>query len=324
MEQQLLQLLAETQASAPGPRKNAEATLESLHSNEAFPIALAAIASHTSIAANLRQSALLVLKTYILATWSSEIEEFKGRVYLSDEQKSNLRIVLLELATSPSDDRKVKAAASYVVSKIAAADFPDQWPDLLSTLLQKIPSAAAGSLHGALKVLGDLVEDGFSEDQFFASAREVVTTVYGVAVNDGVKTSLRALAVSVFRSCFDMLEMVMEDHKAAVKAFADEALSAWSPFFIQTMKAPMPATPKENEEKKEGGPEEQWRGVIALKFQVVKVWCFEMGGWGAMANCRGLDFDEDSVCVSYAAGTSEPGSLYCYVGRAFGNSGRVP
>jgi hypothetical protein len=271
MEQQLLQLLAETQASAPGTRKSAEAQLESLYSNEAFPVALAAIASHTSLAANLRQSALLVLKTYILATWSPEIEEFKGRVYLNDSQKGNLRTILLELATAAEDDRKVKAAASYVVSKIANADFPDQWPDILSTLLQKIPNAAEGSLHGALKVLGDLVEDGFNEDQFFKVARELVTTVYGVAVNDAVKTSLRALAVSVFRSCFDMLEMVMEDHKAAVKAFADEALNAWSPFFIQTMKAPMPAAPNEDDEKKEGGPEEQWRGVIALKFQVVKV-----------------------------------------------------
>jgi hypothetical protein len=68
-----------------------------------------------------------------------------------------------------------------------------------------------------------------------------------------------------------MLEMVMEDHKTDVKAFADEALNAWSPFFIQTMKAPMPPPPNEDDEKKEGGPEEQWRGLIALKFQVVKV-----------------------------------------------------
>jgi hypothetical protein len=41
MEQQLLQLLAETQSPAEGLRKHAESQLEQLYTNEAFPISLA-------------------------------------------------------------------------------------------------------------------------------------------------------------------------------------------------------------------------------------------------------------------------------------------
>ncbi|PGH11722.1 hypothetical protein AJ80_06983 [Polytolypa hystricis UAMH7299] len=271
MEQELLQLLADTQSPTPNTRKSAELRLLTLYPNENFALSLASIASHASIPVPLRQSALLVLRTFIVSTWSPQLEEFKGQVLTSDANKANLRRVLLELATTGEGvDRRVKASASYVVSKIASADFPEEWPDLLPTLLQIIPNADDAQLHGALKVLLDLVETGFNEDQFFKVARDLVTTVFSVATNVSRKPTLRALAVSVFRACFDTLEMVLEQHKVAVKLFMDEALNGWSPFFIATMKEPLPTMPSEEEESKDGPVPSTWRGVIALKLQVVK------------------------------------------------------
>ncbi|KAK2759162.1 hypothetical protein FQN54_003262 [Arachnomyces sp. PD_36] len=273
MEQQVLQLLADSQSPSASVRKPAELQLLNLYPDEAFPLALTAIASHNSDAVSpaLRQSALLVLRSFVVAAWSPHLEEFKGRVLISDPNKQHLRRVLLELATTADvADRKVKASASYVVSKIASADFPEQWPDLLPTLLHIIPTSGDAQLHGALRVLLDLVEAGFNEDQFFTVARELVSTVFSVATNEARKPILRALAVSVFKSCFDTFEMVLEQHKVEVKQFMDEALNGWSPFFIATMKAPLPTPPTEEEESKEGQVPEQWRGVIALKLQVVK------------------------------------------------------
>lgn len=52
----------------------------------------------------------------------------------------------------------------------------------------------------------------------------------------------------------------------------DEVLGGWSPFFISTLKAPLPQAPGEHEESKETLVASQWRGVIALKLQVVKVY----------------------------------------------------
>ncbi|KLJ08001.1 hypothetical protein EMPG_16543 [Blastomyces silverae] len=271
MEQQLLPLLADTQSPAPATRNIAEVQLLTLYSNENFPLSLASIASHKSVPINLRQSALLILRTFVLAAWSPHLEEFKGQVLVNDANKAQLRRVLLDLATSDdASERKVKASASYVVSKIASADFPEEWPELLPTLLQIIPSSSEAQLHGALRVLADLVESGFSEEQFFTVAKELVSTVFAVATNPSIKPVLRALAVSVFRACFDTLEMVIEQHKVAVKQFLDEALNGWSPFFIATMKEPLPATPSEEEEAGDGPGPEEWRGLIALKLQVVK------------------------------------------------------
>ena len=76
--------------------------------------------------------------------------------------------------------------------------------------------------------------------------------------------------MSVFRACFSTLELVLDSHRSAVKAFADEALNTWLPFFIDTMKTQLPPTPSEQEELRDGGPQEEWRGLIALKLQVVK------------------------------------------------------
>ncbi|KAL2837175.1 armadillo-type protein [Aspergillus pseudoustus] len=273
MEHELLTLLADTQSPVADTRRAAELQLLHLHSNENFPLSLAAIASHDSVPTNLRQSALSVLRTFISAAWSPALDEFKGQVLISDVNKAQIRAVLLDLATvTEIPERKVKAAASYAVSKIASADFPEQWPELLPALLRIINNANStpAALHGALRVLLDLVDTGFNEEQFFNIARDLVSTLFNVATSDSRKPILRALAVSVFRSCLDTLEMVLEQHKAAVKQFMDEVLSGWSPFFISTLKAPLPQAPIEQEEAKDTEVPSQWRGVIALKLQIVK------------------------------------------------------
>ncbi|KAI9053125.1 hypothetical protein LZ554_003392 [Drepanopeziza brunnea f. sp. 'monogermtubi'] len=272
MEDQLLSLLADTQLSAVGPRKQAEQHLEQAKSNPAFPVSLAAIASHASVSPQIRQSALLMLRTFVERNWSGESDD--GPVVLLDDQvKGALRQQMLELATSGEADRKIKSAASYVVSKIANVDFPDQWPSLLPAILHLIPNAVDDQLHGALKVLSDLVADSLSEDQFFSVARDIVKVVYDVAVSESRKPLLRSLAVSVFRGTFDIMDMVKDEHGPEVKGFADEALSAWLPFFMEIMKKPLPERPASGDEGYESGRTDQpesWRGLIALKLQVVK------------------------------------------------------
>lgn len=162
---------------------------------------------------------------------------------------------------------------SYVVSKIAIVDFPEQWPNLLPALLHLIPNATDGQLHGALKVLLDLVDDSLSEDQFFSVARDILKVVYDVAVNEARRPLLRALAVSVFRSTFDIMDMVKDDHGPEIKAFADEALTAWTPFFMDILKRGLPARPRSSDEGYESNKDDKpdmWRGLIALKLQIVK------------------------------------------------------
>ncbi|KAJ5279154.1 hypothetical protein N7478_004526 [Penicillium angulare] len=273
MEQELLSHLAGTQSPRSDIRKAAELQLQNLYSNESFPISLTAIASHASVPVNLRQSSLSILRTFIAASWSPNLDEFQGQIRVNDANKAQIRQALLELATTiETPERKVKASASYAVSKIASADFPDDWPELLPSLLHIIndPATSDGALHGSLKVLLDLVDTGFGEEQFFSVARDLVSSLFSVATSVSRRPMLRALSVAVFRSCFDTLEMVLEQHKVAIKEFVDEVLTAWSPFFVESLKSPLPQPPGEEEANKEGEIASQWRGAVGLKLQIVK------------------------------------------------------
>lgn len=274
MEQQVLDLLIATLDPSGPIRNNAERHLEQLYTNEAFPISLVSIASHEEVSLQHRQAALLSLKKLVLKTWSPSLEEYEGPSTLSDATKEQVRQSVLSIATAKKEERKIVAAASYVVSKIASADFPEQWPTLLPTLLNLVNQADATQIHGVLVVLGNLVEDGFDEEQFSGSAADLIRCIYNVAIDGEKKWTTRALAVSIFRACFDTMELVYQSHKASVKQFMQEASDTWSPFFLEVLKMPLPYMPSEQEESQgsPGGPlVMNWRGVIALKTQVVKV-----------------------------------------------------
>lgn len=96
-------------------------------------------------------------------------------------------------------------------------------------------------------------------------ARDIAKTLTEVALNENRKPMLRALAISVFRSCFDLMNMVKDDHAKEVKAFAEELLAQWNPFFINVLKSRLPEA-----DVSTGTQPESWNHIIALKLQVVK------------------------------------------------------
>ena len=67
----------------------------------------------------------------------------------------------------------------------------------------------------------------------------------------------------------------MEDHKVAVKSFADETLnSTWSPFLMNVLKSKIPSLPPEAQESEDAEQTEFYRGSVALKLQALKVRSF--------------------------------------------------
>jgi hypothetical protein len=114
-------------------------------------------------------------------------------------------------------------------------------------------------------VLNDLVEESLSEDQFFSMANDIAKTLTEVALNESRKPMLRAMAISTFRLCFDMMNMIKEDHSKEVKAFAEQLLTEWNPFFITVLKSRLPEA-----DLTTGNQPDTWHSIIALKLQVVK------------------------------------------------------
>ncbi|KXJ95130.1 armadillo-type protein [Microdochium bolleyi] len=263
MEDQLVQILANTQLPAEGPRKQAELDLRANRSNPAFPISLTNIAGHASVPVQIRQAALSQLRLFVEDNWSGDSDDGPA-IPIADDVKAQIRPMILELAINATD-RRAKTSASFVVGKIANIDFPEQWPDLLPTLLNIIPAGTDDQLHGALRVLGDLVDESLSDDQFFSMAQQIVKVVYDVALNESRKPSLRALAVSVFRGCFNLMDIIKDEHNQEVTKFAEDAMKGWFPFFLPVLKLRLPEYDSSTNHQPES-----WNGIVSLKLQVVR------------------------------------------------------
>lgn len=104
-----------------------------------------------------------------------------------------------------------------------------------------------------------------SEDQFLSMAEDITNALTEIALNENRKPMLRALAISVFRSCFDLLNMIKEDRTKPVKTFAEKLLNDWNPFFVNVLKSRLP-----DADLSAGTQPESWNSIIALKLQVVK------------------------------------------------------
>lgn len=269
MEEQLVHTLQDTQSSLSSVREEAEKELVRLYSTPGYGVALASVASHDSVAPDVRLAALIQLRQFIERGWSPEFDEYMGQVLVSPEDKARLRQVLLELSMGLTEDRKIKKSASWALSKVAFADYPDEWPELLPTILRVVQTGNDNQLDGALRVLNDLVDDSLSDTQFFDSARDVIQSVYTVAADKSKPLFVRALAVKVFKGSIASMEQLMVTYKDEVENFAGEMLSTWLPLFLEIMQINLSGPLSQQSESQDSSADETARGLIVLKAQVV-------------------------------------------------------
>lgn len=98
-----------------------------------------------------RLSALIYLKNYVLHHWSTQFAEFRGPLCPIEERHS-IRHECYNLIGD--NDQLVRRQAGYIVSKIVAADYPDEWATVLDDLIVILGSPPTEAwLHGALVVM---------------------------------------------------------------------------------------------------------------------------------------------------------------------------
>ena len=272
MEHQLLAILAATQSNDAQPRLAAEQQLKGLYSDEAFPGALVTIGAHPDVALPERLVALVVLKQLVGTGWSSALEEFEGKVLFSDDVKLDIKNRLLAIVFDGSVDSKVINQTAVIVSKIARAEFPEDWPTLVDLLLSQQATANDAVTEAILIVLSELIQDGLDEDQFYLSAHNLVKFFHAVATDGSKKLLVRAHALNVFKMCFDSVETLKDREEIGIREFVREICESWLSFFKDVLNEGMPTLPTvEQENEVENEVATAWRGVIALKIQVIAV-----------------------------------------------------
>jgi hypothetical protein len=145
MEDQLVQLLANTQSADQVPRQQAEIDLKRAQTNPAFPTALANVAAHASISIPIRQSALSTLRLFIESNWAIDDPSDDPQIPISDDVRTQLRQTLLDLALGHEEDRKVKIAARLVPPALASRH-PTDAQSNPATLSARLPSTTIQSI----------------------------------------------------------------------------------------------------------------------------------------------------------------------------------
>ena len=270
MEEQVLDLLKATQLSAAGPRTSAEQELKKLYGNPAFPTALGAVAAHQDIETNDRVAALLVLKQLVNVGWSSSLDDFAGQVLVPDAAKEQIRNQLLNIVFNASTDSKITSSTANVIAIIAKSDFPEEWHGLLLSLINQIDDGEDNQIQAILVVLGELISSGLDEDQFYVHGTTLINSLQTIAFDGRRKLMVRAHAISIFRSCFDFVENLKDKDGESIKHFAMGVTEAWAPFFLDVIKEALPQFPtQEEEESSTSEVATQWKGIVALKVQVI-------------------------------------------------------
>ncbi|SCU82894.1 LAFA_0D00650g1_1 [Lachancea sp. 'fantastica'] len=125
---------------------------------------LTEFALQDEIAIEHRLYSLLTLRKLVTMYWSAGFESYRGPPGIGENNKPFIRDALLKLGLDDAQNARIVASSSYCIVQIAAVDFPDAWPELLTTVFESIVNKQSLS---ALRLLNEIFDDIVSEEMFF-------------------------------------------------------------------------------------------------------------------------------------------------------------
>lgn len=164
------------------------------------------LAADTKLPLDLRQSCLLHLRRLVPKYWSLGFESFVGPP-IDQELKQATRHGLIALATS-SPESKIRSGCAYVITQIAAADYPDEWPDLLGVIYQRTTNYNDEiAVIGGLTVLNDLFDDLITEDQFWEGGigNQLIAHILDILQQPQLSSAVKATALKLYQSVVNTL-----------------------------------------------------------------------------------------------------------------------
>lgn len=69
---------------------------------------------------------------------------------------------------------------AQIVSKVANSDWPDDWPDLLDSVIALLSSNSPPSVHGAMQVLLEIIRTDLTEDQILPVLRQLMPLLLNI------------------------------------------------------------------------------------------------------------------------------------------------
>ncbi|KAI9023057.1 armadillo-type protein [Phycomyces nitens] len=260
MDQAVYETLLQVADPDGGIRSAAEARLKELGNAPEYPVSLARLTVSRDFPVPQRQLAALSLKTYVTTRWSPKDDLSPNGFEPPQESKKAVReIIVTGLADSES---KIRVVCAYVVSKIAHEDFPEDWPHLLDILLSYLKSNSADSVHGAMRVLLEMVKKDISIQQLPQIGPVLIPELYSILTRDTVYSfRTRGRAVDIFSSCVQMLSTLREENPTLADQFIAPVMPQWMQAFSVILNHHVQGNPEKATEE------------YGLKMEVVKCIC---------------------------------------------------
>ncbi|KAJ7665464.1 ARM repeat-containing protein [Mycena polygramma] len=235
---ELVQCLKATLDSNPNTRITAELKLAEYLALPDAGLALSSLTIAQDAEMSLRQSASIMLRKYVMERWSPYFQTFKGSAP-SVDVKTQIRLAVFHGLSDP--DRKIRTLCAHTLSSIANSDWPDEYPDLLSSLIGLLSSGSSDSVHGAMQVFTEFIKSDLTEDQILPVLRDLLPVLLSILGAPEVHAPLTcARTVSVFRQCVTALYMVKGQHPQAVK----EAIATILPIWLEAFKVLLSTDPQ--------------------------------------------------------------------------------
>ncbi|KAH7886300.1 ARM repeat-containing protein [Phlebopus sp. FC_14] len=252
------QILSDTLSADANTRMSAELKLAEVLQHQEAGLALSQIALMRDADMSLRQSASIILRKYVNERWSPYFSSFKGKAP-SVETKVQIRQAVFQGLSDP--DRKIRSLSAHALSSIASCDWPDEYPELLNSLIELISSNSPDSVHGSMQVFTEFIKSDLTEDQILPVLRQLLPVLLAILSAPEQHSPLTcARTVSVFRQCVTALYMVKDQHPQAVKEATENILPVW----LETFKAILSLNPVDDISR-----QGNWDG-LSVRIQVFK------------------------------------------------------
>ncbi|KAJ2557242.1 hypothetical protein EV175_001461, partial [Coemansia sp. RSA 1933] len=237
MEHSIFEALQGSLSPDANTRMNSELALKQLELDSSFSLAIAnvALASQAEIA--IRQAAIVQLRGYVGRHWSIGSAKYEPGPIPEQQLKSQVREKAFSLLTS--DDRKLRNVAAAVIASMAKYDWPDEWPQLFSQLVDLLHGSSRSNTHSAMCVFSEWVNADMSE-QHMEQIGILLPELLRIFVGAGeYELSTRAMAVRVFSDCIEIISNMSSERKAFADAHAPPILKEWMQPILSVFKQPV-------------------------------------------------------------------------------------
>lgn len=175
-------------------------------STAAFELIMAATVPENQLPVDIRQASLLHLKRLVPKYWSLAFQLFVGPP-IEQDLKAMIRQNLILLVTS-SPHSKIRLSSAYVIVQIAAADYPDEWPELLPRLYgEALKYNDPIAVTGSLTVLTDLFDDLITEEMFWEGGigDQFLTHLTNLLSQNQLGPAVKVSALNLYLTVFSTL-----------------------------------------------------------------------------------------------------------------------